>query len=387
MIGALRWVIGATGPRLAPRLLPLWMAIGFLVSQFWTVIDWDGVRAAFARFPVGIGAGLAVAVAAMVGGAVRDALRRPELRAIWRTPIGRWRRGLLVIVPAAVMMSPALAALLFAPPRARAAALVISLLPVMRWRGLPLVVLALTSPLLVVPASLGAVWLAGDTMLRTTPDAAAWAAMGMPRLAGPVRALVWRDLLAITRTSGGRVAAFLVPGLPLAGLLWGMRVNGGFGVDARAQAVAVSLCLVAPLAGAALGDLRRALGRDVDSPRLPVGPGVRWVGLAVVVLVGMAPTGAALAAVDPGAVASPTAGLAWGALVACTVLVLAWARPGGRRPYSMGAQAALCLGVLGLVLWDSGLARGIQLLVALVGGVLGRVGLARTRRMMQEGRW
>jgi hypothetical protein len=90
--------------------------------------------------------------------------------------------------------------------------------------------------------------------------------------------------------------------------------------------------------------------------------------------------------VDPVAVTSPTPVLAWFALVAGAVVVLAWARPGGRTPYSSVLQVAWTLLVLGLVLWDELPARVLQGLLAGVGVVASQAGLARGRRLRAAGR-
>jgi hypothetical protein len=394
-----RVVAREIGGALAARVMPVWIALLFGIVEFWDLIPWTGIRIALAAAPpwvsAAVGVGGLAAWTASWGGTLRALLvDRPALRPWWRSGLGAAARAGAVAPIVLVLAAPMLIASGFWPaPLATLAwrtgvALALGSLawgPARaRWLALP----AATALLGGVEAGARAVGLVGALPILALalaasigPLHAGWTVgrpaqrrpvvrLGIPHVAeacvvwrprSPLGALVWRDLACLARTAPDVLGGAWLPALPLATLLWGLRVHGGLGGEALGMFMATAACACAPLGATALGRLRTALGASFHVRRWPVPTATRVLALVLVAAATFLPTGVALAATTPQAGVAGVSGMGLAALACASgaALLAVW-RP--HRPLNLGWHLGWALAILLLGLWGTPLARAAQLL-------------------------
>lgn len=387
-----RHVIRELARPLGARLAPMILLVLFLVVQFWTLLPWDAIVAALAdRFwPSVIGVVLLAANQLTWGPTLRKLLvERPALAPWWRSGLPPMMRTVAI---APVLSAPALPLLL-------AAVLWPAPSLTLVWRTELAVLfgaLAAGGPvgwLALVPVAAFAVVLEGGARAVGLPALLPFIGLGLVALVGPIHArwttartlpipnarlptlvrprgqlgaLVWRDLAALFRTAPEVPRAAVLGAVPLGVLIWGLRRNGGLGPASLAVAMALAACVVAPLGGVALSRVRVALGTGFFLRRWPPGARMRVASLLLVALALFLPSGAAMAAVSPGVgpAGIGVMGLAAAACAAGAVFLAVGPR------FSHGWHLWWVFGVLLLCLWDTAIARVIELAAAATALVL-----------------
>lgn len=347
-----RLVARLVGWRLAARLALTLLLVLFVVVQADAVVDWAaaarGLQSLDAPVRGAVWFAAALAWALQVRRPLRTAVLHADAEWLWREPLTQWDWGLALLGPLQLAALPLTAAALLGGPAVAVGAAtcgVVALLGAalggprggVAWvGGAAAVGISAVTPAgavlgLAAPAVLGALALRARASVSGAARSAPW------RVRGPTGALLLRDLLCLWRLERAAVLACLFVSPPAFAVQHALQAHGDLSGEAATRGALVVLCVLAPVATAAMAALGTRLGRHLDPPWLPVGSAHRAGSLVLCAAVLLAPLLGALlvAGTDTGPTGSARLVLLALALGAGAV-VLATSPRRARRAHATG---------------------------------------------------